>query len=103
MTATASILLFNAGKGVAHWFEDDTVYKMWEELLQITDPKAFDAQLPRIGNDKFENFEVMPLFDVPIEMVVNPKIVKDWPFSGWDGCDIGHTFLISACTQGADM
>ena len=34
-----------------------------------------------------------------IEVVVNPKIVKDWPFSGWDGGDIGHTFLISACKQ----
>ena len=93
------ISLFNAGKGVAHWFEDDTVYKMWEDLLQITDPKAFDAQLRKIGNYKFENFEVIPLFDVYIEVVVNPKIIKDWPFSGWDGGDIGHTFLISACKQ----
>jgi ABC-type transport system substrate-binding protein len=93
------IALFNAGKGVAHWFEDDTVYKMWEDLLQMSDPKAYDAQLRRIGNYKFENFEVIPLFDVFIEVVVNPKIVNDWPFSGWDGGDIGHTFLISACKQ----
>ncbi len=93
------ISLFNAGKGVGHWFEDDTIYGMWEELLQISDPKAYDAQLRRIGNYKFENFEIIPLFDVHIEVVVNPKIIKDWPFSGWDGGDIGHTFLISACTQ----
>ena len=58
-----------------------------------------DAQLRKIGNYKFENFEVIPLFDVYIEVVVNPKIIKDWPFSGWDGGDIGHTFLISACKQ----
>jgi len=93
------ISLFNAGKGVGHWFEDDTIYGMWEELLQISDPKAYDAQLRRIGNYKFENFEIIPLFDVHIEVVVNPKIIKDWPFSGWDGGDIGHTFLISACKQ----
>jgi ABC-type transport system substrate-binding protein len=93
------IALFNAGKGVGHWFEDDTIYGMWEELLQIADPKAYDAQLRKIGNYKFENFEIIPLFDVHIEVVVNPKIVKDWPFSGWDGGDIGHTFLISACKQ----
>jgi len=91
------IALFNAGKGVGHWFEDDTIYGMWEELLQVSDPKAYDAQLRRIGNYKFENFEVIPLFDVHIEVVVNPKIINDWPFSGWDGGDIGHTFLISAC------
>ena len=34
------IALFNAGKGVGHWFEDDTIYGMWEELLQISEPKA---------------------------------------------------------------
>ena len=93
------ISLFNAGKGVGHWFEDDTIYGMWEELLQMSDPKAYDAQLRRIGNYKFENFEVIPLFDVHIEVVVNPKIINDWPFSGWDGGDLGHTFLISECKQ----
>jgi ABC-type transport system substrate-binding protein len=95
----AQIALFNAGKGLAHLYEDDTIYKMWEDLLQIADPKAYDEQLRTIGNYKFDNFEIMPLFDVSIEVVVNPKIIQDWPFSGWDGGDMGHTFLISACQQ----
>jgi hypothetical protein len=34
------IALFNAGKGTAHWFETDEIYKMWEDLLQISDPKG---------------------------------------------------------------
>jgi ABC-type transport system substrate-binding protein len=93
------ISLFNAGKGVGHWFETDEIHKMWTDLLQIADPKAVDAQLRKIGNYKFENFEIIPLFDVYIEVVVNPNIIKDWPFSGWDGGDIGHTYLISACKQ----
>jgi peptide/nickel transport system substrate-binding protein len=94
------IALFNAGKGTPHWFEDDTIYKMWEDLLQMSDPAQRDAQLRKIGNYKFEQFELIPLFDVYIEVVVDPKIVADWPFSGWDGGDVGHTFLISACKQG---
>ena len=69
------IALFNAGKGTAHWFETDEIYKMWEDLLQMSDPKEADAQLRKIGNYKFENFEIIPLFDVYIEVVVNPKIV----------------------------
>jgi len=93
------IALFNAGKGTPHWFEDDIVYKMWEDLLQIADPAQRDAQLRKIGNYKFEQFETIPLFDVYIEVVVDPKVVNDWPFSGWDGGDVGHTFLISACKQ----
>jgi hypothetical protein len=93
------IALFNAGKGTPHTYEDDTIYKMWEDLLQMSDPAQRDAQLRKIGNYKFEQFEIIPLFDVHIEVVVNPNIVRDWPFSGWDGGDIGHTFLISACKQ----
>jgi ABC-type transport system substrate-binding protein len=95
----AQIAAFNAGKATPHWYEDDTIYKMWEDLLQITDAKAYDEQLRKIGNYKFESFEIIPLFDVYIEVVVNPKIIQDWPFSGWDGGDMGHTFLISACKQ----
>jgi peptide/nickel transport system substrate-binding protein len=93
------IALFNAGKGTPHWFEDDTIYKMWEGLLRMSDPVQRDAQLRKIGNYKFEQFEIIPLFDVYIEVVVDPKVVDDWPFSGWDGGDLGHTFLIKACKQ----
>ena len=93
------IAVFNTGKGVPKIFESDELYKMWEELLQITDPKARDEQLRKIGNYKFENFETIPLFNVFIEVIIDPKIVADWPFPGWDGGDIGHTWLIQACKQ----
>ena len=81
----AQIAGFNTGKGTTHMFETDEIYKMWEDLLQMSDPKERDAQLRKIGNYKFEQFEIIPLFDVYIEVVVNPKIIQDWPFSGWDG------------------
>jgi hypothetical protein len=32
-------------------------------------------------------------------VVVDPKIVEDWAFSGWDGGDLGHTWLLKACKQ----
>src|SRR5262249_39123068 len=74
-------------------------HRLSQELRQMTDPVAVEAQLRKIGNYKFENFEIMPLFDVYIEVMVDPKIIEDWPFSGWDGGDIGHTWLIKACKQ----
>jgi peptide/nickel transport system substrate-binding protein len=95
----SQIALFNAGKGTPHMFETDEIYKMWEDLLQMSDPAERDAQLRKIGNYKFESFEIIPLFDVYIEVVVNPKIIDDWAFSGWDGGDIGHTWRITACKQ----
>jgi hypothetical protein len=95
----AQISVFNTGKADIHMFETDEIYAMWEELLQLTDPKAVDAQLRKIGNYKFENFEIMPLFDVFIEVIADPKVVDDWAFPGWDGGDIGHTWRITACKQ----
>jgi ABC-type transport system substrate-binding protein len=94
----ANLVVFNIS-GLAHMYEDDTIYGMWRDLLQITDPKAFDEQLRKIGNYKFEQFETIPLFHVFIEVIADPKIVEDWPFSGWDGGDVGHTWLIKACKQ----
>jgi peptide/nickel transport system substrate-binding protein len=93
------IAVFNAGQGVPHQFETDELYAMWEQLQQIADPQASDELLRKIGNYKFENFEVIPLFDVDIEVIVAPKIVADWAFPGWDGGDLGHTWLIKACKQ----
>jgi peptide/nickel transport system substrate-binding protein len=95
----SQIAAFNAGKAIIHQFEDDTIYKMWQDLLQITDPAARDAQLRKIGNYKFENFEIIPLFDVFIEVIMDPKVIADWAFPGWDGGDVGHTWLIKACKQ----
>src|SRR5206468_3002420 len=31
------IAVFNVGKGIGHIFQTDEIYKMWEDLLQITD------------------------------------------------------------------
>jgi ABC-type transport system substrate-binding protein len=93
------IAAFNAGKAGVHQFEDDTIYAMWEEFIQMTDSEKRDAQLRKIGNYKFENFEIIPLFDVFIEVLVDPKIVADWAFPGWDGGDIGHVWRIAACKQ----
>ena len=73
------LAVFNVGKGIGHMFETDEIYKMWEDLLQITDPKARDAQLRKIGNYKFENFETIPFFDVFIEVIVDPRSSRTGP------------------------
>jgi len=92
------LAVFNVG-GLAHMYEDDTIYGMWKDLLQIADPKQVDEQLRKIGNYKFAQFETIPLFEVFIEVIADPKVIEDWAFSGWDGGDIGHTWLIKACKQ----
>ena len=95
----SQIAAFNAGKAIVHQFEDDTIYGMWQELLQTADAEKRDKILRDIGNYKFENFEIIPLFHAFIEVIMDPKIVSDWAFPGWDGGDIGHTWRITACKQ----
>ncbi len=93
------IAAFNAGKAIIHQFEDDTIYAMWQELVQTADATKRDDILRKIGNYKFENFETIPLFHVFIEVIMDPNIVSDWVFPGWDGGDIGHTWRIYACKE----
>ena len=70
-----------------HMFESDDLYKMWEDLLQMANPAARDVQLRKMGNYKFENFETIPLFDVFIEVVVDPRdrAGLELPRLGWRG------------------
>ena len=93
------IAAFNAGKAIIHQFEDDTLYGMWQELVQTADAEKRDKILRDIGNYKFENFEIIPLFHAFIEVIMDPKIISDWAFPGWDGGDIGHVWRIAACKQ----
>ena len=43
--------------------------------------------------------EIIPLFDVYIEVVIDPKFVDEWPFPVRAGGDLGHTWRITACKQ----
>ena len=53
----------------------------------------------QLANYKFEQFETIPLFDLFIEVVVDPTMIEDWPFAGWDGGDMGPIWLIKAWKQ----
>ena len=88
---------FNAGYNATHQFEHDDLFEMWDTLRNTADLGERDRILREIGNYKFENFENVPMYEVFIEVILDPNIVDNWVFPGWDGGDIGHTWLISAC------
>ena len=88
---------FNAGYNVSHQYETDELFNLWDELRNTAPLDERDALLRQIGNIKFDNFENIPMYEVFIEAILDPKIVDNWIFPGWDGGDIGHTWLISAC------
>ncbi len=88
---------FNAGYNVTHQYETDELFELWDELRNTADLGERDKLLRQIGNIKFEQFENIPMFEVFIEAILDPNIVDNWIFPGWDGGDIGHTWLITAC------
>ena len=88
---------FNAGYNITHQYETDVLFELWDELRNTADLDVRDALLREIGNIKFEEFENIPLFEVFIEAILDPNIVDTWIFPGWDGGDVGHTWLIYAC------
>ena len=88
---------FNAGYNVTHQYETDELFELWDELRTTADLNARDGLRRQIGNIKFEQFESIPLFEGFIEVILDPRIIKTWIFPGWDGGDIGHTWLIYAC------
>ncbi len=88
---------FNAGYNVIHQYETDELFNLWDELRNTADLDGRDALLRQIGNIKFENFETIPLFEVFIEVIYDPNYVQTWIFPGWDGGDVGHTWLVYAC------
>ncbi len=88
---------FNAGYNVTHQYETDELFELWDKLRNTADLGERDAILREIGNVKFEQFENVPMFEVFIEAILDPNIVDNWIFPGWDGGDVGHTWLITAC------
>ena len=88
---------FNAGYNVSHQYETDELFDKWDELRNTAPLDERDKLLREIGNIKFEQFESIPLFEVFIEVIYDPNIVQTWIFPGWDGGDIGHTWLVYAC------
>ena len=90
---------FNAGYNISHQYETDELFDKWDELRNTADLGERDALLREIGNIKFNSVENIPFFEVFIEVIMDPAIVDDWVFPGWDGGDIGHTWRITACKQ----
>ena len=90
---------FNGGYNVIHQYETDEIWDIWDKLRNTADLDERDVILREIGNIKFNNFENVPLYEVFIEVILDPNIVDDWIFPGWDGGDIGHTWNITACKQ----
>jgi hypothetical protein len=70
------------------------LYKGRANLIYVT---RFYPDLPGWEPTWEQRFPEMYGYD--LKEVVDPKVVDDLAFPGWDGGDIGHPWRITACMQ----
>ncbi len=63
------------------WF-DPKLLSMFNTLIVQMDPKKQEPLLRELGEYGYSNYWDIPLFWVPLEVVINPTIVADWVYPG---------------------
>ena len=95
----AQMMLFNTHKddgGVVYMYETKELRDLYHVLQTTMDADERAKVLLQMGDIKFYQHEWIPLFWVPIEMVVDPKVICSWTFPGWEGGDLGSNEEIKA-------
>jgi len=95
----AQMMLFNAGKedgGIVFMYETKELSDLYHTLQSTMDLDERANVLKQMGDIKFYEHEWIPLFWVPIEIVVDPEVICSWTFPGWEGGDLGSNEEIKA-------
>lgn len=69
---------------------------MRDELNAMLDPAKQEAMLRKIGNWGYDNYWDVPLFWKSLEVMVNPRVVADWPLPGTWNAGWSHFEYIKA-------
>jgi peptide/nickel transport system substrate-binding protein len=68
-----------------HFFENETVDTLFEQLAPETDLEERAKLLSGIGNVIYEEYAFMPLFTLPQVFTVDPSVIADYATSGVEG------------------
>ena len=77
-------------------FETDEIMAYIEQLGSTRDPEQRDVIARETFNYLFDNYAVIPLFEVYTEAAYNPEVVAGWTFPGVTTSGMGHWHLIEA-------
>ncbi len=73
--------------------------KIFEQMMSENDPQKFDALSKKLGEANFVNFSNIPLFWIPAEVEVNPKVVSEWTWPGNVGGFYSHLEYVKAAKK----
>ncbi len=74
--------VYGTGGGGGSGMHDPEIDKMVRDLWYTLDEKAQAQAARKLGDTLFAGYRDIPLFWLPAEMTVNPKVVTDWVFPG---------------------
>ncbi len=84
----------NGGAAAGYYNPDLTT--MRDELNKIMDPEKQVPILKKIGEWGYSNYWDIPLWYVPLEVMVNPKVVDNWQYPGSANGGWSHFDTITA-------
>ena len=93
------VVYYSKEGGISFSYENIFVDDRIDELDQTIDMETRDRLLREIGEHLFVNYASMPLFYVPIQAVIDPEVVADYPLPG---TLVGYShleFVVAAKTQ----
>ena len=93
------VRLFNLPDGVVHQYETDSISQTWEELSLTLDPSERDRLIREIGNEKYDNFAVIPLLWIFFQVAIDPDIIAEYKFPGTAASNFSHLENIKAVKQ----
>ena len=94
------VRIFNATEaGVVHQYETDSLQANWEELTKTLDATERDRLIREIGNEKFDNFENIPLLWIFFQVAIDPDIIAEYKFPGTAASNFSHLETITAVKQ----
>jgi ABC-type transport system substrate-binding protein len=63
-------------------YTSPTITQRYTKLEQTIDPAERDRLLREMGNEMFEQISNIPIAQFPLEVAVNPDVVKEYTFFG---------------------
>ncbi len=68
--------------GCCHFFESETIDRVYEDLQVTADSAARDVLMREAGDHIFEQYGTLPLLWLSQEFVVNPEVIAEYKTSG---------------------
>ena len=88
--------------GFIYGFEHDLINENYNCLRESVDAEEREACARIAGDFIYENYAMIPLFQITFDMTIDPEFISDWQYPGVGSAHPTHEHNIKACPAGTD-